>query len=582
MLQQLLKYAEKKNLDVEIGFKHKKVKWLIECTMEGRFTGIVPIGISEDKKGKNKHSGESCKCPATPNMNQPGKSHFLRESLQTLCCYFSSDKTDQKKCKKKHQFFLGLLENCYNDTNLAKIETIKNLLVSEENIAVIHEALKEKKIKDTDIATFSIEGKNILKNSCWYDWWRKYIAQHESSSTKNKMRCLLTGELVEPCKTHENKIEGLVAVGGLGSGDALVCCDKSAFKSYKLDKSLNAATSEQSAWKYTETLNHLIKSRNNSIRSLNNQIIYWYKQTIQHENDPMAWLEGNSEQGDEAKAIEQIQELLQAIKNGECQNNNEDNHYYILFLSGASGRVMVRNYIEGPTTELYTNIAKWFSDQEIVDYEGKRRWFKFYNLIGTLRGKENIDSFHNRVNWLCAKLRLAALTGIALPYSLLPFVLKRVQSIILDSDNKTKNFPDALMALLKIYYCRNGGKYMNDEINKNCEQPAAYHCGRLLAVLGKLQYKALGDVGAGVVQRYYCSFSQMPALTLGRIISNAKNHLNKLEGGLVSWYEQQIADIMQKIGTSLPNTFDLTEQGLFALGYYHQLAKKHHTEEQNN
>lgn len=100
----------------------------------------------------------------------------------------------------------------------------------------------------------------------------------------------------------------------------------------------------------------------------------------------------------------------------------------------------------------------------------------------------------------------------------------------------------------------------------------AYQCGRMLAVLAGLQRAALGDVGAGVVQRYYPAFSQMPGLVLGRLVANARNHLGKLEGGLAWWYEERIAEIMTRIGERAPRTLGLEGQGLFALGYYQQLA----------
>ncbi|PIW09745.1 MAG: type I-C CRISPR-associated protein Cas8c/Csd1, partial [Comamonadaceae bacterium CG17_big_fil_post_rev_8_21_14_2_50_60_13] len=100
----------------------------------------------------------------------------------------------------------------------------------------------------------------------------------------------------------------------------------------------------------------------------------------------------------------------------------------------------------------------------------------------------------------------------------------------------------------------------------------AYHCGRLLAVLAKLQQAALGDVGAGVVQRFYAAASTAPGLTFGRLVGNSRNHLGKLEGGLSYWYEQQIAEVMKKLGDQFPRTLNLEGQGLFALGYYQQLA----------
>ena len=107
----------------------------------------------------------------------------------------------------------------------------------------------------------------------------------------------------------------------------------------------------------------------------------------------------------------------------------------------------------------------------------------------------------------------------------------------------------------------------------NEEHPApAYHCGRMMAVLAKLQQAALGNVGAGVVQRYYAAASTTPALVLGRLVRGGQFHLNKLEPGLAHWYEEKLGSIAAQLGDSVPQTLTLEEQSLFALGYYQQLA----------
>ncbi len=112
---------------------------------------------------------------------------------------------------------------------------------------------------------------------------------------------------------------------------------------------------------------------------------------------------------------------------------------------------------------------------------------------------------------------------------------------------------------------------MKPYMNPDHPQPA-YHCGRALALFARLQRAALGDVGAGVVQRYYSAASQTPGLVLGRLAANAKNHLGKLDCGLAWWYENELAGIMCRIGDAAPRTLTLEEQSLFALGYYQQLA----------
>ena len=108
----------------------------------------------------------------------------------------------------------------------------------------------------------------------------------------------------------------------------------------------------------------------------------------------------------------------------------------------------------------------------------------------------------------------------------------------------------------------------------NPEHPSpAYQCGRLMAVLAALQHAALGDVGAGVVQRYYAAASATPALVFGRLVRTAQFHLNKVEsGGLAHWYEDLIAEISSRVKDGMPATLTLEEQSLFALGYYQQIA----------
>jgi CRISPR-associated protein Csd1 len=135
------------------------------------------------------------------------------------------------------------------------------------------------------------------------------------------------------------------------------------------------------------------------------------------------------------------------------------------------------------------------------------------------------------------------------------------------------------MGIIKAYHLR---KYRKEDNTIMAEKlkpvlnedfpSAAYQCGRLMAVLADLQKAALGDVSAGVVQRYYAAASTTPALVLGRLTRNSQFHLNKLDPGLAYWYESKIAAIWQKLQEAPPRTLSLEEQSFFALGYYQQLA----------
>ena len=112
---------------------------------------------------------------------------------------------------------------------------------------------------------------------------------------------------------------------------------------------------------------------------------------------------------------------------------------------------------------------------------------------------------------------------------------------------------------------------MQPFLNEDHPEPA-YQCGRLMAMLASVQYRALGNVGASVIQRYYASASTTPALVLGRLTRTSQFHLDKLDRGLALWFEKRIADVWGRIKDVVPQTLTLEEQSLFALGYYQQIA----------
>ena len=107
---------------------------------------------------------------------------------------------------------------------------------------------------------------------------------------------------------------------------------------------------------------------------------------------------------------------------------------------------------------------------------------------------------------------------------------------------------------------------------------AAYHCGRLLAVYDSLQRVALGDVGAGVVQRFYGGALTNPSGVFGQLSRMAQTHLSKLDGGLAHIYTERIAEIhngitkIDNVSANYPSALDLEGQALFALGFWHQTA----------
>jgi len=371
----------------------------------------------------------------------------------------------------------------------------------------------------------------------WQAWWREWRRNDLSNAstrergtkeaTNGEMLCLLTGESVKPLPTHP-KITGLTGVGGLGTGDVMVGFDKAAFGSYGLDQSANAAMGAEAAQKYVDGLNDLI--RNHSRKLGNSLVAHWFKNQVPVENDPLAFLYSfESEEQTEAAALGAARRLLDSIRTGVRADLGE-NHFYAISLSGAAGRVMVRDWMEGDFEDLVRNVVAWFSDLAIVSRHGQAQAPdpKFMAVCGAL-----VRDLKDLPAPTAATLWKTAVQCMPIPQPLMTQALARFRSDLV----KDEPFNHARMGLIKAYFFRlipGGDTTMTTYLNPDHPAPA-YHCGRLLAVLANLQRAALGDVGAGVVQRYYAAASQTPGLMLGRLVGNARNHLGKLEGGLAFW-----------------------------------------------
>ncbi len=564
MLQQIIQYAENHGIVAEPGFAVKQVRWSLAFDLQGRFLSVNLLD-TENRKGRD--------IPACPDfsfseMKSGGvtKAHFLVESAEVVVLL--GKKGDDPKVKAKHAYFISLLEQASQD--LPVLGLIAQELKRPEALALMQEMMLENKVRPTDKVTLQVEDDLVVEDDAWHQWWRRFRAQlsppGRPGKTKTKkaqvrMRDLVTGELVEPVAIHL-KVKGLSGVGGQASGDALISFKQQSFRSYGLEQSLNAPLGEQSMNTYVETLNALL--RQNSRKLAGSLVVYWYRHDVSPDEDPVRVLEDPRAEGDEIKAEKRMAELLQAIRRGD-RPDLEDNRYFALTLNGAAGRVMVRDWMEGPFPELVDNTNAWFDDLAIVHRQGGGAIAptpKMMAVLGaTVRDLKDLEPP------FVAKMWRVAVHREEIPPSALARALRRVTMNVM-TDQAPRH---AGLGLLKAYLIRKGDNDMTIHLNQKHPEPA-YHCGRLMAVYSQLQYAALVDVGAGVVQRYYASASATPALVLGRLARLGQFHLAKLEGGLPSWYEKLLAGIWGCLGDKIPQTLDLYQQTLFALGYYQQQA----------
>ncbi|MBT9136620.1 MAG: hypothetical protein DDT34_01702 [Firmicutes bacterium] len=574
MLTELARYAENQGLASKPGYKPKDAKWTIVITDEGDFVHLL----------KETRTHQAC-----PHLEQAqliaGKetrSHFLLDSLQVIACIHGDkgSERDKEKVLNKHRYFAGMLESASKCEPL--LRTCRTFLRSAAQLQLLQQAIVNHKAKLTDAATIRVGNVYVVDITTWHTWWDSHVSALPSgkASGHQEMRCFMTGGLVEPASSHP-KISGLTSVGGQSSGTALISFDKESFTSYGLAQSRNAACSTEAGVVYRDALNHLIvRARKPIAGSL---YLHWYHQTVSEEDDLLDFAAFDSSEADESSARIKARRLLQSIRTGE-RPDLMNNMYYVLQTSGVGGRIMIRDWYCDNFAVLVTSVNAWFDDLALVGPQGVGcaeggKIAAYLMRLVSYRGSEDIrDTFARIDKELTSTTRhlwRSILQQRPLPHDVASRALLHIRGRLLQGGDES-NLDRIACSLLKAWVCREDKRkgdrtHMKQDLNLEHPSPA-YHAGRMMAVLAALQQSALGDVGAGVIQRYYASASTTPALVLGRLIKSAQFHLSKLDRGLAHWYEMRLASVSTGIGTSLPTTLTLEEQALFALGYYQQKA----------
>ncbi len=488
MLHQVVEYARKRELAAEPGFAPKEARWAILCSREGTYLGLVELGDPGSKRNPGSHF---LKAPdfSFPDMKAGGvtKSHFLIETAGVVAGYGKDAPTE------KHRYFVALLEQASKVVPV--LDAAAKVLQSDDHIARLRADLEARKAKPTDKTTFQIGGEFPVESEAWHDWWREFRRALQTGREQGrkdetaKMLCFLTGEEVEPAATHP-KIKGLTSVGGLAMGDVLIGFKQESFRSYGLEQSANAAMSELAAKGYQAGLNDLIA--NHSVLLAGTLVAHWFRDSIAREEDPLDWMITSNE-ADEINAQMRARKLVGGIRSGE-RPDLAANTYYALTLSSNGGRVVIRDWMEGSFEELAQNVERWFSDLEIVrrDGMGSARPPKLAAVLGGL-----VRDLKDVAAPMAAKLYRVAAKGEPIPFGAMAQALARVRIDAIQGERPNH----ARMGLIKAYHVRKwrqGGVSMEEELKPelNAELGSvAFQCGRLMAVLGKLQMSALGDVG---------------------------------------------------------------------------------------
>jgi len=556
ILQALTQYynrlKDESEIDIpEFGYSKEKISFSIVINEEGKLLQIKDIR-NKNEKGKliprilsvPKMKGRSGKNPPpyflwdnSKYILGLDKNGITRERFDDFKKQIEKIESSDIGIKAIKNFFVQWTPEKSKDIdNIQEILNDTGNIVFEldSEIGYIHDRQKIRKIW-TDIVNFQL---NEIKNDI----------------------CLVEGKNVPIASTHP-LLKNIY--GAQSAGAAIISFNKKSFNSYGKEQNHNSPVGVESAFAYTTVLNYLLANKNQRISIGDASTVFWTEK-----KSPIESIFGKLLDQKDDGFDENVKRFLMAVKKGRMPEEiDSDIKFYILGLSPNAARISIRFWTVSNVSNIAKNIGQHFNDLEIKKSKDTDPLFPgmWKILIETAVRHES----KNIPPLLAGAVFKAIITGSNYPGSLLTILIQRIKA------DKTINYIRAgmLKAILnrKIRFNQLNKKEVTMALDKENKEPA-YLLGRLFAVLEKVQKDAIPGANATIKDRYFGSASATPKIVFPQLIRMSQNHIAKTKKDKPGWAinsDKQIGEIFQSIN-EFPAHLSLNDQGLFAIGYYHQ------------
>lgn len=590
ILRRLYELAERERLLEDPAFKTAPVACLINIGPAGEYLGILDLRPREEIASKKEGMpgkvrvgrGKPMSVPVRPVVMlsadaewkttdaaaKGGPAVFLADTLpRVLPVEPIIAEADRKKFQSQRATFwrfIAFAAEQTGDDALSALGDFEKWL--QEDPATEQRLADDAEARGLDLrcpCTFAWspdEGRPLLERAAIRDWWRRFYdadlqAKHEAMG---KGFCQVIHREAPITKTIKVRIHGLTPIGC--RAEAYIVSSLPASESYGLPRTCSAMVSERGVDGFSRALDALIGNQlhnrpQTSLRLSSSMFLFWTRQPTP-EFDPAGLLERPDP--------DDIQRLLKSVTTGQAAPVIHPEQFYCLMLNGNSARVVVRNYIETTIPMVQRNLARWFADLRIFDPGSKETTsaFPLWMLAAA-----TVRDMRDLAPQVPSVLLTAAIHNRPLPDSTLGACIRRLGA------EGGSGFRPARLALIKLVLNRTHLKEnpMSEELDPKRGEPA-YLCGRLLAVFERIQWAAMGDLGATVVDRFYGTAGTAPTVVFPRLFKLAQQHLSKLADvrrGQAVNLQKDLETITSDLA-DFPQILSLPQQGQFALGFYHQ------------
>ena len=379
-------------------------------------------------------------------------------------------------------------------------------------------------------------------------------------------QCAVTGE-AQPIARIHNVIRGIP-----GGNKVLICYKTSAGWSFGNKESYNSNISEAVMKKYTYALNHLLSDRAHKQLVDDITVVFWASGGDKNEvcaDFLNYFLFGGSDRLDKEQTEILLEGMIKKIRDGqasldsflELEDIDENVDFYIFGIKPNSSRLSLKFIYRRRIGAMLNAVAQHQSYLQIgSDYRPVPLWRLKNELKSPKSDKENIDAS------LMSAIFKAIIYGTPYPAYLLSGMVTRIKT-----DRAINAVRAGVVKACINRQSRASGQKEElqlalDKQNKN----QAYLCGRLFAVLERIQKQALGDLNRSIKDAYFASAASKPSLVFPKLITLSQSHMKKLSESSAVFYNKLMEEIIGKLNGEFPDTLMLKDQGRFMIGYYQQ------------
>jgi CRISPR-associated protein Csd1 len=551
LLQRLESYADRLDLPPSL-YQQMPLRYIIDLDVDGRLLSPTPIDTADPSSTKTKR-GVRRLLPTV--VRSSGDRTFLLADKPDYVLGFSVVTEQAKRAANRHRLFMDLLDRCVSATDEPAVRAVQIFLKGD----VLGQLQLDARFDPSATITFRVDGVFPVDLPSVQAVW---AAENDPAThAAPTMQCLVCGHDRPVMERLQLKVKGIP--GAQTSGTSIISFNNDAFESFGLSASLNAPTCASCGERFTTGLNALLSSDDSRIRLDNVVYIFWTSEP--QSNLPFAALM----QQPDPQQVQLLYESVFSAKQGAA--TFDEAAFYAAALSSSGGRTVVRDWIDTTAADAKLHLTRWFTMQRIVHWtHGLAELAPPLGLRDLVRATIRAGDWnsHPPPN-ISRNLLRTAITGVPLPPDLLYQAVRR--------NRAEQSVTRQRAALIKMVLLSQRPDFEEDDMVKldSANHDPGYLCGRLLAVLEQVQRRALPGINATIVDRFYGTASSAPASVFGRLLRGAQPHLARLERdrrGTFITLERRLEEVQAPLNT-FPKTLTLEQQGLFALGYYHERAR---------